>query len=157
MRQKTTHSIDFIFPVILFSFFTLCAAALIILAADVYSETVKQSGYNTDSAVALSYVTEKIHHSDEQGAIEAGTFAGSDALVIHQGEYITYIYAYDGALYELYQKADAQIPPEAGTQILNISSFSIEDKGSLLHISCEGADGSISETQVAVRSGKGVS
>ncbi|MCB6585629.1 DUF4860 domain-containing protein, partial [Streptococcus gordonii] len=64
-----------------------------------------ESGFNTRTV--LSYVTEKIHQSDQNQAVSIGTFDGLPSLVIeltydNDQTYVTYIYEDNGILRELF-------------------------------------------------------
>ena len=55
-------------------------------------------------------MTEKLHQADSSDSIAAGSFDGQDAIVIRQNysdqSYVTYLYAYDGYLRELFIRED---------------------------------------------------
>ena len=114
---------------------------LILLAAGVYRSTTESSSLNYTSRTGLSYITEKIHQSDADGGIYAGSFDGCDALIMEQtyGEnsYFTYIYAYDGALKELFVRDGVEAKASDGQTILEIESFSIRPlSDNLLEFEC---------------------
>lgn len=143
MRFHTSrkHMIDFLFPVALFFVFALSAVTLILLAAGVYRSTTESSSLNYTSRTGLSYITEKIHQSDADGGIYAGSFDGCDALIMEQtyGEnsYFTYIYAYGGALKELFVRDGVEAKASDGQTILEIESFSIRPlSDNLLEFEC---------------------
>lgn len=153
MNRKAGHSIDFIFPVILFFVFSLCAITAILLAANVYSETVHGASLNATSRTVLSYITEKIHQSEENGNTRTGKFNGIDAIIIDQDDCRTYIYEYQGTLYELYEKKDAHALPGSGNRIMKVNEFTIEETyGRLITVTCEDENGSSAKASVALRS-----
>ena len=95
--NEKKHVIDFMFPIALFFVFAASSLVVIILSANIYSSTTKasESGFNTRTV--LSYVTEKIHQSDQNQAVSIGTFDGLPSLVIeltydNDQTYVTYIY-----------------------------------------------------------------
>ena len=95
-----------------------------------------------------SYVTEKLHQADNSDAIDAGTFDGQDAILIRQEysgqSYVTYLYAYDGYLRELFIKEGVAASAGDGREILATDGFSFEESRdglfhlslSLIHICC---------------------
>jgi hypothetical protein len=66
---------------------------------------------------------------------------------------VTYIYAWDGSLRELFVREGTAISPEDGRELLPISSFSIEKLGDRLYrFSCQASDGETSDAVVALHS-----
>ncbi len=153
MIRKAGHSIDFIFPVMLFFIFSLCAVTAILLAANVYSETASGASLNASSRTAVSYITEKIHQSDENGNTSTGRFNGIDAIIIDQDDCRTYIYEYQGTLYELYEKKEAHALPGSGNKIMDVKEFTIEESyDRLITVTCEDENGIKTKASVALRS-----
>ena len=105
-RNEKKHVIDFLFPLAVFFVLAASSVAIVVLASGFYSRQVKTSSDSYSGRTALAYVTEKMHQNDENGAIADGTFDGENALVIRQRydekDYVTYLYAYDGYLRELF-------------------------------------------------------
>lgn len=159
MRERTErkHVIDFLFPLALFFVLTATSVALVVLASGTYSRQVQDSEDSFVSRTALSYVTEKIHQTDEYGAVYAGTFDGQDAIVICQTyseqTYMTYLYEYDGYLRELFIQDGVDAKASDGRRILASDSFSFEEsQEGLFHLYCTNKDGSISDTYVSIKS-----
>lgn len=153
MKQKNNHMIDFLFPVVLFFVFALCAMTVLLLAANVYRETTETSSLNYTARTSLSYISEKIHQNDEDGNVYVGEFKGNEAIVMEQDTCVTYIYMYEGSLMELYARKNADVTASSGTKILDVDGFEIKEtsKG-LISISCTDADGQRAESAIAVRS-----
>jgi len=155
--NERRHVIDFLFPLALFFVLTATSVALVVLASGIYSRQIRDSEDSFSSRTALSYVTEKLHQSDENGSIDAGTFDGQDAIIIHQtyGDqpYITYLYQYDGYLRELFIREDVSASASDGRKILATDDFGFKksDDG-LFHLYCTNKDGSVSDTYVSVKS-----
>ena len=102
-------------------------------------------------------MTEKLHQSDEYGAIDAGIFDGQDAIIIHQTyadqPYVTYLYQYEGYLRELFIREDVSASASDGRKILSVKDFAFEEsQDGLFHLSCTNEDGSISGTYVSIKS-----
>lgn len=67
--------------------------------------------------------------------------------------YYTYIYSYEGALRELYIKADGSADLSAGTRILDVEDFSIEQiDDHLFKFSCTTEGGQTDSILVATKS-----
>lgn len=155
--NERRHVIDFLFPLALFFVLTATSVALVVLASGIYSRQVSDSEDSFSSRTALSYVTEKLHQSDEYGAIDAGTFDGQDAIIIHQTyadqPYVTYLYQYEGYLRELFIREDVSASASDGRKILSVKDFAFEEsQEGLFYLSCTNEDGSISDTYVSVKS-----
>ena len=103
-NKKKTGPIEFVFPILLFLIFTLSALFIILFAAQIYQKIVDDSSINYSANTAISYVSEKIRQGENKDGIEVGSFQDCDALILHNHvkdvDYATYIYFYDGSLYE---------------------------------------------------------
>lgn len=155
LRRK--HMIDLLFPIALFFVFALSALTLVLFAARVYRSTTENSSLQYTSRTGLSYISEKIHQNDGNGAITLGSFDGCDALIMEQelGEktYLTYIYANDQSLKELFIKSGVNAKAADGRTILDIQNFSIRQLSeNLFRFDCTDAKGQTSSTIVGVRS-----
>lgn len=157
LRTKPKHMIDVLFPVALFFVFALCALTVLLLSARIYQSTTENSSRNHTARTGLSYISEKIHQNDTDGNVHIGQLNGHEALILTQtyddAIYSTYIYAYDKELKELFLKEDAQADLSAGTTILEIQDFSMEQlEEHLFHFQCTDQNGQTESAVVAVRS-----
>lgn len=148
MKAETKHGhvIDFLFPVVLFFILALSALTVILLAAGIYRSTAEDSALNDTSRASLSYVAEKIHQNDSEGAVYTGDFDGCEALVMKQsynGEgYCTYIYEYDNNLMELFIKEGTRASAADGKVILKVKDFSMTSlSGGLIRFDCTDIQG----------------
>ena len=122
--------IDFLFPVALFFVFAVSALTVILLATNIYRSATEHSSLNYTAGTSLSYISEKIHQSDENGSVSLGTFDGLDALILDQeydgASYFTYIYTDEHELKELFVKEGVQADASRGRPILQVKSFEME-------------------------------
>ena len=129
--KENKHVIDILFVVALFSLFVLSAIFIISIGANIYSKTMKNMDNNFSSRTAAAYILEKIHQSDCDGNVRIDDFADIKAIAIYQTindtDYITYIYEYDGSIREVTKRADLELSPSSGQEILEVSSFNIEE------------------------------
>lgn len=156
-HTRRKHMIDFLFPVALFFVFALSALTVILIAARIYRSSTENSSLNYTSRTSLSYISEKIHQSDRNGAVTLGSFDGCDALIMEQtvGEdtYYTYIYADNKELKELFIKEGAAADASSGHKILDIQDFSMEQiSDKLLKFSCTDRNNQTSSTVIGIRS-----
>lgn len=129
IKANKAH-MEIIFPVVLFLVFTLSALFIILYAARTYQHIVEESNSQYNESVALNYICQKVHASDQSGQITVGTFNNMDAIIIRQTidntPYVTYIYAYDGKLMELFKEDNGEkAAPTAGTSLFEVGSFSV--------------------------------
>lgn len=156
--NEKKHVIDFIFPIALFFVFAASSLVVIILAANIYSNTTKASESGFGTRTVLSYITEKIHQSDEEQAVYLGSFDDREALVIEQQFdsdfiYITYIYEDNGMLRELFIQDGVDASAENGREIMPVRNFSMKElNDSLFQFTCVSDEGDIRSTVVAVKS-----
>lgn len=139
--KSKKHFIDFLFPLTLFLVFASLAITLILLATNVYRETVQNSYYNDNARLSLAYITEKIHQNNHRDNIRISSINSTDVLEIsHPGNeitYYTYIYFKDGCLKELFVKEGITPDLEFGQTIAVLSSFRMKELSSnLLSFAC---------------------
>ena len=156
-HTKRKHMIDFLFPVALFFVFALSALTVILIAARIYQSATEHSSLNYTSRTSLSYIREKVHQNDLNGAVTLGSFDGCDALIMEQsvGEdtYYTYIYADNRELKELFIKEGASADASAGHKILDIQDFSMEQiSDKLLKVSCTDQNDQTASIVIGIRS-----
>lgn len=149
--------VDLIFPMSLFFMFALCAVTVLLLAARIYQSTTEHSSLNYTARTGLSYISEKIHQNDHGGQVRIGSLEGEPALIMEQeyeeGIYYTYIYTYENSIRELFLKEGGHADLSAGTKILNVKEFSMEQADEqLLSFHCTTEDGQESSIVVALRS-----
>ena len=88
-----------------------------------------------------------------------GTFGDGDALYIFERtegvDYQTVIYVCGGCLCELYTEKGLDLPPDAGTQLLECAGAELEqlDTG-LISMEISGTDGQKSRLVIALREGR---
>lgn len=156
-RTKQKHMIDVIFPIALFVIFALSALTVLLLAARIYRFTTENSALNYTARTGLSYISEKIHQNDAGGQVKIGELDGREALVMTQEyddtKYYTYIYAYDNELKELFMKENAKAELSAGTSIMEIRGFSMEQQEEgMFRFTCTDQNDQTDSILVAVRS-----
>lgn len=156
-QAKQKHMIDFLFPVALFFVFALSALTVILLAARIYQSTTESSSLNYTSRTSLSYINEKIHQNDCEGAVYLDEFDGCRALVMEQSHndehYYTYIYIYGHELKELFVKEGTEMTASAGRTIMEIQDFSMEEiSENLLKFTCVDNENTEASTIISVKS-----
>lgn len=158
-RNRSGHIIDFLFPLVLFFVLAVSALTVILFAANVYREVTETSSLNLSAWTALTYIREKVHQNDQGEEIFIGTFDGQEALILAQTvdgqRYCTYIYVYENELRELFAKEGAEVGVSAGTTILAVQDFSMEEtRDGVFLFSCTDQNGQYCTATVTVRSSR---
>lgn len=156
-QQQQTHLVDTLFIITLFFVFCICALSVIVIGANVYQTTTENMNDNFTTKTALSYLVEKVRQNDTNGTLEAVDWNGTNALRFRQESnetaYITYIYAYDGNLKELFVKEGVSCSPEDGQTIMAVRDFQIEqDHGNLYRITITDEEGHSDSVSITERS-----
>lgn len=132
-EHESAHVIDSFFVFMLFSIFAICAILLIAFGANIYKKTVSNLEEHFNVTTSLAYIEEKFRQSDDSDAFSVIEFGDGNALLIQNTvndvDYNTYIYKYDDHLKELRTKADNDLNPEAGQNLLYIKSYNVKSDG----------------------------
>ena len=132
-QSRKHHIIDILFPISLYFVFTVSALTVLLLATNVYRTTTENSALNFNANTSLSYITEKIHQNDTEGAVSIGSF--------------------DGHLMELYTKSSADVDVGSGKVILPLQSLDMEmSQSDLLHLTCTDAQGHTVASYISIHS-----
>ena len=162
MKGESRNKISDIFPILLFLVFTLSALGIVLASVQIYQRILKQSedNYNTETAVA--YMTEKYRNHDEKGRITVEPFMGHDAVLIRENikevPYVTYIYAYDGYMRELFiEEAELdKCVEDSGNRILEMQDFKAEKiSDRLVHLKFTDPNGGSTEAYLSLQSSGG--
>ena len=156
-QTRSTHTIDFLFPIALFFVFAASALTVILLAAGTYRSVTENASGHFEAVSSLAYISEKIYQNDAKGSISLGTFDGEDALIIRHSyedtDYYTYIYVHDGNLMELFVKDGVQASAQSGRIIMSDESLTMEQlKDDLFSFTCTDEKGHKASTVVSIRS-----
>ena len=154
-KAKRNHSIDFLFPIILFFIFALMALLVMLLSANVYGKITNNSSMNYTAHTSVAYISQKVRSCDNGGNIHIGEIGGRQCLIIDQeysgSDYCTYIYSFGGSLMELFARADAEAKPESGQKLLDISSLEISYvDDDLLKVACTDTNGNVSDMLISI-------
>ena len=102
----TQHSMQGVFVFVLLGLFALMTTLIVLLGAQMYRGTVDYSEHNNDFRVLNAYVRSMIRAEDTMDSVSVETHGDITALAmketIEDSEYVTWIYPYEGSLYELF-------------------------------------------------------
>ena len=126
------------------------------LGAAAYSALRAHTDASDARRMSVGYVAGKIRSCDASGRITLEERNGLETLVLTEEAYEnceTLLYVYDGALREVFQTTGADIAPEYGTVLAEVSSFDFgffKDRFELCAVFPDGSDLSLT---VALRAG----
>lgn len=142
-----------IMVLLLIAAFFLLAMGITLFGSSVYRSVVAASSQNYTHRTALSYLANQIRRCDIRGGVSVGSFEGYNALVLTEGDYVTYLYCREGELCELYMEEGTGLTAADGVAVLPLQSLAVEQKGALVHLTVTGDDGESRSLDVAPRSG----
>ena len=141
---KTQHNMQGAFIFVLLGLFALMSTLMVLLGAQMYHATVDHSQYNNENRIMGAYVRSMIRSMDD-GLISVESPGGIPALALREiwegDEYVTWLYQYDGQLYEQFTDLTDDFSPARGTEICPANSFTPSISGGLLTLNMtDGAD-----------------
>ena len=153
--RNVQHSMHGVFVFVLLGLFAVMSTLMVLLGAQMYRNTVDHSTANNEDRVLSAYVRSMIRAEDSSDAMKIDEYGGVKTLAMREdldGEaYVTWLYCYDGHLYEWFTSDDGDFRPESGTAICPAQSFDPSLEGSLLTVNMINAKGERETVQVALR------
>lgn len=126
MKRKQ-HSIDFVFVLILFCFFTFASLSVVQIGFKIYQSITTTMENNFQINTPSQYVIEKIHRDYFQGNIELTIIDNKNALAIHTSDnYITYLYQDNNKLKEFFTQETTKPTLASGDAIMDLDDLKIE-------------------------------
>ncbi len=134
MIRLKTSSERHLAAIFVFALFVLFAATSFLVAAigvKQYQSTVDTITSNQETRMAAAYLQEKINAYDTANSVILCTVGESDAIrlteEIDNQEYHTYIYAYEGFLWEAAVSSLTAVAPGNGETVMEIGDLTIEE------------------------------
>lgn len=122
-------SFQFVFIMIINLIIVILSVMIISLGKNIYDNINNDRNTNYDLRVSLSYIANKIRQSDKKDAVEITELNGINSVVINEvydeEEYRTYIFFYDGAIYEMFTDRDSAFELSDGMKITDVDLFEI--------------------------------
>ena len=136
-RSKSiSHSMQGVFVFVLLGLFALMSTLMVLLGAQMYRGTVEKATENGENRLLGAYVRSMIRAEDAAQSVKIETYGETTALALYEDiddePYVTWIYLYDGNLYEQFTSADNDFDPESGTEIGPATQFAPQLKDGLL-------------------------
>lgn len=154
-QSRVQHNMQGVFIFVLLGLFALMSTLMVLLGAQMYRGTVDKSSGNNDFRVLSAYVRSMVRAEDSADAVSVSEFDGVRALAmketIDDESYVTWIYAWDGMLYEQFTDEGYDFDPLGGTEICAVERFEPEVKDGLVTARITDAEGETCTVQVALR------
>lgn len=100
------QTMSVLFTMLLFLVFIMCALFTVLAGSKVYENISSRMDQTYTGSVALQYVANKVRQGDADKAVAVRTEDGQPVLEIREsiegGDYITWIYYYEGSIRELF-------------------------------------------------------
>ena len=144
-RNNTQHSMQGAFIFVLLGLFALMSTLMVLLGAQMYRATVENSEYNNSGRILGAYVRSMVRSMDRADAVSIENLNGVNALSFKETYddevYVTWIYQYEGKLYEQFTDLTDDFSPARGTEICPANSFTPSLSDGLLTLNMtDGAD-----------------
>ena len=131
--KERKHSIEDLFILVTFLVYAMALLLFASLGATVYRTVTSGMQQHQIQRTAESYLREKIRQNDRADAIQIGEVEGQQALQITEQikgkKYVTYIYADEGMLKELFISAEKEPKLQDGTALLEMQNLTFEEEG----------------------------
>lgn len=126
-KKTNEHTIDSVFLLTLLVMFSATAVLVVFIGARQYQTIANRMESNYETRTAASYLEEKINQNDLAGCVEIASVEGHEAICLlkkaNEKTYCTYIYCYDGYLYEITVAASQPVALGDGLQIIPATGF----------------------------------
>lgn len=136
LKKSSGHRIDSLFILGLLTIFGFTSLFVILIGAKQYQTIADRMSQNYETRTISSYLEEKLNQSDIAGLgtvvrlTSADELYSADALsltqVINDQSYTTYIYAYDGYLWEITVTSDTAVTLGSGQKIIETGAITID-------------------------------
>ena len=155
-RKPIQHQMDGLIALLLFGVFAVCVLAVLLTGADAYRRLTERDRRAYSQRTCVQYLATRVRQGDRLGDLQVEDFGGTDALVFREdSEYMTRVYCYEGWLMELYAAADADMEPQDGEKVLELSSLRLTLEDGALTADTVDTAGASGTLRMTLRSGEG--
>lgn len=133
--------------------FLILAMGVTLLGSGVYRSVAASADDNYTHRTALSYLVNQIRRADASGGVAVGFLEGTDAVVLTEGDYVTYLYCLDGQLRELYMERGTGLTAADGIAVLPLEALSVTLEQGLIRLTATDEAGTGYSASVFPRSG----
>lgn len=136
LKRSSAHAIDTVFILVLLTLFGITSLFVILTGAKQYQSIADQMSENYETRTISSYLEEKINQSDIAGSCSVVELSSTDGMntvdalaltqITNDQSYTTYIYAYDGYLWEITVTSDSVVALGSGQKIIETGGLTID-------------------------------
>lgn len=140
------HSIAGVFVFLLLGLFAVFGTVLVLLCSQAYRGTVARTTQHNDARILESIVRHAVRAEDAQGCVHVAEYDGVTVLCVaddpEPDSFVTYLYAFDGALCEQYaDPADGFVPERGEILAGGVTAFDARIDGQRLDVTMTDAQG----------------
>ncbi len=154
-RKMVTHSMQGVFVFVLLGLFAVMSTLMVLLGAQMYRNTVDHATENNEGRVLGAYVRSMIRAEDSAGDVAIEDHDGVNTLALYEQiddeRYVTWLYCYNGQMYEQFTGADRQFKPLSGTVICPAKTFAPALNDNLLTVNVVDGANRMDTVRVALR------
>ena len=131
-------SVEILMVMLVLVVFALVIFSLIGAGTNAYNGILNDKENMQSARVAYSYINMKIKQNDAEGCVEVSQTEFGDTLVIRSanGEYVTYLFYSEGALYECMTARDEKPAVAAANRITALEGFELRQNDNYVKITC---------------------
>lgn len=154
-RRQIQHGMQGVFIFVLLGLFAMMSILLVLFGAQMYRGSVDLMEKNSRNRILYSYVRSMVRAEDSRDLVAVEEHEGVTALAMYETisdtEYVTWIYAFEGKLYEQFTDATSDFSPARGVEIMEIGRFEPSVSGRLLTVEMTDASGNELTVSEAIR------
>lgn len=157
MREGTRQNhISTLAALLLLAAFAASILLVLLAGAGAYRRLVDRDEADFQSRTAAQYIATRVRQNDAAQAVSVTDFQGTRCLALTEegGEYATWLYCYDGSLWELYTATDLEAGLEDGDRVLDLAGMDLEMEGGLLEAVLTFKDGTAETVKLSLRGGE---
>ena len=131
-------SVEMVMVMLVLVIFALVVFALIGAGTNAYNGILGDKENMQSARVAYSYVNMKLKQNDAQGLVSVAQTDFGDTLVIQSknGDYFTYLFFSEGALYECVTVKGKEPAVAASNRVTMLEGFEVKQHDSYIDITC---------------------
>lgn len=154
-RKMVNHSMQGVFVFVLLGLFAVMSTLMVLLGAQMYRNTVDHAEANNEGRVLAAYVRSMIRAEDGADDVAIEEYDGTPVLALSESvdgeDYVTWLYSYEGQLYEQFTSAGHDFEPLSGSVICPAQSFAPSLQNGLLTVDMVDGAGESCTVQVGLR------
>ena len=154
-RKMVNHSMQGVFVFVLLGVFAVMSTLMVLLGAQMYRNTVDHTAANNEGRVMGAYLRSMIRAEDGADDVAVEEFDGMPVLALSESvdgeEYVTWLYCFEGQLYEQYTSAGHDFEPRSGSAICPAMGFRPTLSDGLLTVQMVDGAGQPSTVKVGLR------